>query len=57
MHFIEVPKLQNGSDEIRKAKDELVKMSNDDEKRIIYDMRANALRDKISELDEAEKKV
>ena len=43
-------------DEIRKAKDELVKMSNDDEQRIIYDMRANALRDKISELNEAEKK-
>lgn len=84
LHFIEVPKLQNGSDEkdmlvawteflkdpesekvrgleltideIRKAKDELVKMSNDDEQRIIYDMRANALRDKVSELNEAERR-
>lgn len=43
-------------EEIRKAKDELIRMSNNDEQRIIYDMRANALRDKISELDEAEKK-
>lgn len=84
LHFIEVPKLQNGSDEkdmlvawteflkdpesekvrgleltideIRKAKDELVKMSNDNEQRIIYDMRANALRDKVSELNEAERR-
>lgn len=31
-------------------------MSNNDEQRIIYDMRVNALRDKMSELDEAEKK-
>ncbi|MGL5617158.1 MAG: Rpn family recombination-promoting nuclease/putative transposase [Sarcina sp.] len=84
LHFIEIPKLQEGSDErdmlvawteflknpesdrvrglelsiaeIRKAKDELIRMSNDDKQRIIYEMRANSLRDKVSQLDEAEKK-
>ena len=84
MHFIEIPKLENGSDEkdmlvawteflknpesekvrglemsieeIRQAKDELIRMSNDSSQREIYDMRANALRDKISELNAAEQK-
>lgn len=92
MHFIEIPKLDNGSDEkdmhnekesnllvawteflknpesekvrglemsieeIRQAKDELIRMSNDSSQREIYDMRANALRDKISELNAAEQK-
>ena len=31
-------------------------MSNDDKQRELYNMRANSLRDKISELDAAEKK-
>ena len=84
VHFIEIPKLENSSDEkdmlvawteflkdpeseivrdlelsideIRQAKDELIRMSNDKKQREIYDMRANSLRDKISELNAAEKK-
>ena len=84
VHFIEIPKLQNSSDEkdmlvawteflkdpesekvrglelsieeIRQAKDELIRMSNDSTQRQLYDMRANSLRDKISELNAAERK-
>ena len=37
-------------DEIREAKDELIKMSNDDTQRELYEMRAKTLRDKISAL-------
>ena len=82
IHFIEIPKLEDGSDEkdmlvawieflknpesekvrslemsvdeIREAKDELIKMSNDDTERELYEMRAKTLRDKISALNEAE---
>ena len=42
-------------DEIREAKDELIKMSNDDTQRELYEMRAKTLRDKISALNEAER--
>ena len=84
VHFIEIPKLQDSSDEkdmlvawteflkdpesekvrglelsieeIRQAKDELIRMSNDKKQRELYDMRANSLRDKISELNAAERK-
>ena len=84
IHFIEIPKLEEGSDEkdmlvawieflknpesekvrslemsveeIREAKDELIKMSNDDTQRELYEMRAKNLRDKISALNEAERK-
>ena len=84
VHFIEIPKLENSSDEkdmlvawteflkdpeseivrdlelsideIRQAKDELIRISNDKKQRELYDMRANSLRDKISELNAAEKK-
>ena len=84
VHFIEIPKLQDSSDEkdmlvawteflkdpesekvrglelsieeIRQAKDELIRMSNDSTQRELYDMRANSLRDKMSELNAAEKK-
>ena len=84
IHFIEIPKLEDGSDEkdmlvpwieflkdpesekvrnlemsieeIRQAKDELIKMSNDDTQRELYEMRAKTLRDKISALNEAERK-
>ena len=48
--------LELSIDEIRQAKDELIRMSNDDKQRELYNMRANSLRDKISELDAAEKK-
>ena len=84
MHFIEIPKLQENSDEkdmltawteflkdpeservrslemsveeIREAKDELVSISNDQEQRELYEMRAKILKDKVSALNEAERK-
>ena len=84
IHFIEIPKLEDGYDEkdmlvpwieflkdpesekvrnlemsieeIRQAKDELIKMSNDDTQRELYEMRAKTLKDKISALNEAERK-
>ena len=84
MHFIEIPKLPEESDEkdmlmawteflrdpesekvrslemsieeIREAKDELVRMSNDKDQREIYEMRAKILKDKVSALNEAERK-
>ena len=84
IHFIEIPKLEDGTDEkdmlvnwieflkdpesekvrslemsieeIRQAKDELIRMSNDDTQREIYEMRAKTLKDKVSALNEAERK-
>ena len=84
IHFIEIPKLEEGSDEkdmlvawieflkdpesekvrslemsideIRQAKDELIRMSNDDTQRELYEMRAKTLKDKISALNEAGRK-
>ena len=84
IHFIEIPKLEEGSDEkdmlvawieflknpesekvrslemsideIREAKDELIRMSNDDTQRELYEMRAKTLKDKISALNESERK-
>ncbi|MDY5911910.1 MAG: Rpn family recombination-promoting nuclease/putative transposase [Inconstantimicrobium porci] len=84
MHFIEIPKLQENSDEkdmltawteflkdheservrslemsveeIREAKDELVRISNNQEQRELYEMRAKILKDKVSALNEAERK-
>ena len=84
MHFIEIPKLPEESDEkdmlmawteflrnpesekvrslemsieeIREAKDELVRLSNDDKQRELYEMRSKILKDKISALNEAERK-
>ena len=43
-------------EEIRQAKDELIRMSNDSTQRELYYMRANSLRDKISELNAVERK-
>nr|WP_279022276.1 Rpn family recombination-promoting nuclease/putative transposase [Intestinibacter bartlettii] len=51
-----VRSLEMSVDEIREAKDELIKMSNDDTQRELYEMRAKTLRDKISALNEAERK-
>lgn len=48
--------LELSIDEIRQAKDELIRMSNDSTQRELYDMRANSLRDKISELNAVERK-
>ena len=84
IHFIEIPKLEEGTDEkdmlvawieflknpesekvrslemsideIREAKDELIRMSNDNTQRELYEMRAKTLKDKISALNEAERK-
>ena len=43
-------------EEIREAKDELIRMSNDDKQREIYEMRSKTLKDKISALNEQRKK-
>ena len=51
-----VRSLEMNIEEIRQAKDELIRMSNDDTQREIYEMRAKTLRDKISALNEAERK-
>ncbi|MBB6714805.1 Rpn family recombination-promoting nuclease/putative transposase [Clostridium gasigenes] len=48
--------LEMDIEEIRSAKDELIRMSNDDKEREIYDMRSKILKDKISELNGAEKR-
>jgi predicted transposase/invertase (TIGR01784 family) len=81
IHFIEIPKLKDDSDEkdmlvawteflknpesekvrslemsikeIREAKDELIKMSNDEKQRALYEMRAKRLKDEISALNKA----
>ncbi|QAA33579.1 Rpn family recombination-promoting nuclease/putative transposase [Clostridium manihotivorum] len=81
MHFIEIPKLKDNTDEkdmlvawteflknpesekvrsleltveeIRQAKDKLIKMSNDSVQREIYEMRAKILKDKVSALNKA----
>lgn len=42
-----VRKLEMTIDEIRQAKDELIRMSNDYSQCQLYDMRSNALKDKI----------
>ena len=48
--------LELSIEEIRQAKDELIRMNNDSTQRELYDMRANSLRDKISELNAVERK-
>ena len=50
-----VRSLELSIEEIRQAKDELIRMSNDSTQRELYDMRANSLRDKISELNAVER--
>ena len=51
-----VRSLEMSIEEIREAKDELVRMSNDEKQREIYEMRAKILKDKVSALNEAERK-
>ena len=51
-----VRRLELSIEEIRQAKDELIRMNNDSTQRELYDMRANSLRDKISELNAVERK-
>jgi len=48
-----VRKLEFEINEIRKAKDQLIKMSNDEKQRYDYDMRMKTLRDEISALSSA----
>ncbi|MEJ8553768.1 Rpn family recombination-promoting nuclease/putative transposase [Tepidibacter sp. Z1-5] len=48
-----VRKLEMSIEEIKEAKDELVRISNDDEQRMIYEMRSKILRDKVSALNKA----
>ena len=51
-----VRSLEMSIEEIREAKDELVRLSNDDKQRELYEMRSKILKDKISALNEAERK-
>lgn len=48
-----VRSLELSMEEIREAKDELIRMSNDEEQRALYEMRAKILRDKVSALNKA----
>lgn len=50
-----VRSLEMTIEEIREAKDELVRLSNDEEQRQIYEMRSKILKDKISALNKAKK--
>lgn len=43
-------------EEIREAKDELIRMSNNSEQRLLYEMRSKILKDKVSALNEAKRK-
>ena len=69
IHFIEIPKLEEGTDEkdmlvawiefLKNPESEKVRsleMSIDDTQRELYEMRAKTLKDKISALNEAERK-
>ena len=51
-----VRNLEMSIEEIREAKDELIRLSNDDKQREIYEMRSKILKDKVSALNEAERK-
>ena len=48
--------LEMSIEEIREAKDELIKISSDKKQRELYEMRAKILKDKVSALNEAERK-
>lgn len=48
-----VRSLEMSIEEIREAKDELHRLSADEEQRILYEMRAKQLRDEISALNKA----
>lgn len=51
-----VRNLEMSIEEIREAKDELIRLSNDDKQRELYEMRSKILKDKVSALNEAERK-
>ena len=51
-----VRNLEMSIEEIREAKDELIRLSNDDKQREIYEMRSKIMKDKVSALNEAERK-
>lgn len=48
--------LEMSIEEIREAKDELIKISADKKQRELYEMRSKILKDKVSALNEAERK-
>ena len=48
-----VRSLELSIEEVRHAKDELIKMSNNKEQRALYEMRAKTLKDKVSALNKA----
>ncbi|SDP08461.1 Rpn family recombination-promoting nuclease/putative transposase [Clostridium gasigenes] len=50
-----VRNIEMNVNEIRSAKDELIKMSNDSEQREIYDMRSKIVKDKVSALNKSRK--
>ena len=50
-----VRNLEMNIEEIRAAKDELIKISNDNKQRELYEMRSNILRDKTSALNKAKR--
>ncbi|NFE95405.1 Rpn family recombination-promoting nuclease/putative transposase [Clostridium botulinum] len=52
----EIINIEMSIEEIREAKDELIKISNDKKQRELYEMRAKILKDKASALNEAERK-
>ncbi len=51
-----VRSIEMSIEEIREAKDELIRLSNDDKQRELYEMRSKILKDKVSALNEAERK-
>ena len=48
-----VRSLELSHKEVREAKDELIRMSNNEEQRALYEMRAKILKDKVSALNKA----
>ena len=51
-----VRSIEMSIEEIREAKDELIRLSNDESQRELYEMRSKILKDKVSALNEAERK-
>ena len=52
-----VRSLEMSIEEIREAKDELIRLSNDNKQRELYEMRSKILKDKVSALNEAERQL
>ncbi len=50
-----IRELEVSVEEIKEAKDELVRISNDKDQRVLYEMRSKILKDKASALNKAKK--